>query len=57
MLFGKFYIKNYLANYNSYFPPESQGPYWKYIFIHAFRVSVSHYIKREKISYFLKFNS
>ena len=35
MLFGRFYIKNYHANYNSYFPLEVKGFSGKAIFIHA----------------------
>ena len=29
MLFGMFYIKNYHANYNSYFPLKVKGPFMK----------------------------
>ena len=35
MLFGRFYIKNYYANYNSYFPLKVKGLTGKSIFLHA----------------------
>ena len=35
MLFGRFYIKNYHTNYNSYFPLEVKGLTGKNICIHA----------------------
>ena len=37
MFFGMFYIKNYHANYNSYFPLKVKGLIGKNICIHAHR--------------------
>ena len=51
MLFGRFYIKNYHANYNSYFPLKVKGLTGKNIFIHAqtaFGAIVSHEIKTDE---------
>ena len=38
ILFGRFYIKNYHANYNSYFPLKVKGLSGKNILIHARRL-------------------
>jgi len=40
MLFGKFYIKNYHANYDSYFPLKVKSFTGKNIFKHSQRLSV-----------------
>ena len=49
MLFGRFYIKNYHANYNSYFPQKVKGLTGKNIFIHAQRLPL-------KLVFLMKFD-
>ena len=50
MPFGKFYIKNYHANYNSYFPLKVKGLTGKNIFINSQRLPLDLVFLMEVIS-------